>query len=152
LVEKSNLADYWKTAPNTDEGKRLNVRHPEYDRFRAGLTALAPDFVVSYIRAIYKDDLYFHNPDAQRPCGAVPTPFAAGPFDALTVFCLDTSHEAMLCPELKKWHKHLNDVRYRAIHRLAGSGRGAQHGAGSESVRDKNIPDSPRTRNTEPKQ
>jgi hypothetical protein len=116
LVENLKLADYWKTAPNTDQGKRLNVQHPEYDRFQVGLKILAPDFVVSYIRATYKNDLYFYNPDAQRRCGAVPIPFAAGPFDPLTVYCLHGRHEALLCPELKKWSEHLHDnVRYRAI-------------------------------------
>ena len=67
LVEHCNLAAEWKTAPNTDEGKRQNVRRPEYDQFQVRLTTLAPDFVISYIRALYKDIQYFHNPDAQRP-------------------------------------------------------------------------------------
>ena len=116
LVEYCKLSENWKTAPKTDEGKRQNVCSPEYNRFQAGLTTIAPDFVISYFRAIYKDTQHMYNPDAYRRCNTLPIPFAAGPFDALTVFCLHSGHEALLCHELKKWSEQLHcNVFYRAI-------------------------------------
>jgi hypothetical protein len=116
LVEYCKLSEDWKTAPNTDEGRRRNVGSPDYNLFQAGLKTIAPDFVISYFRAIYKDKQHMYNPDAQRRCNTVPIQFAAGPFDALTVFCLHSKHEGLLCHELKKWSEQLHgNVFYRAI-------------------------------------
>lgn len=89
LIESCELTDDWKLAPITDEAKRRNVQRPEYSKVQAGLIALVLDFLISFIRAMYGDRPHYSYPGAKRPCGADPIPFASGPFDALTVFCLD---------------------------------------------------------------
>ena len=83
----------------------------------SGASALSGSgLVISYIRATYGDTKHTHIPNQRLQCGTDPVPFTAGPFDAVTVYCLDIAHEALLCPEVKKWRDHLhNKVRPRVI-------------------------------------
>ena len=105
-------------APASEEGLRANILRPDgwYKEMQKGLAEVAHPFVLSYIRAKYGDRPHAYNPSEQVPCGCPHTPFATGPFDAVTAYLLDTDHEALVCPALRRWRHHLRtNVRGGAI-------------------------------------
>jgi hypothetical protein len=105
-------------APASKEGLRANILRPDgwYKEMQIGLADVAHPFVLSYIRAKYGDRPHAYNPSEQVPCGCPRTPFATGPIDAVTAYLLDTDHEALVCPALRRWRHHLRtNIRGRAI-------------------------------------
>jgi len=108
-------------APHSDEELLRNIARPNgwYTRVRDSLSAIAPLFVISFIRAVYGDKLFSYNPDRRPEYGEEPIPFAAGPIDAVTAYCLASNHELLNCPMLARWYRNLHtNVRARAIDTL----------------------------------
>ena len=101
--------------PNGSEACRANIVRDGgawYRAVQASMSAVYPQFILSYLRATYKSNLYASNPDALIDPNR--GPFTAGSWDAVTVYRLDAGHVALLCPKLKAWHRHLHtNVRLR---------------------------------------
>ena len=119
MLASANEQD--EDAPLSDEELLRNIARPNgwYTRVRDSLSAIAPLFVISFIRAVYGDKLFSYNPDRRPEYGEEPIPFAAGPIDAVTAYCLASNHELLNCPMLARWYRNLHtNVRARAIDTL----------------------------------
>ena len=78
-----------------------------YSKVRISMHVIVFQFVISLLRAIYEGKAHGFNPNKRYEYE--PEKFAFGLlWDAVTVFCLDTDHVALLCPNLKGWHTHLH--------------------------------------------
>jgi hypothetical protein len=78
-----------------------------YIKVRSSMHVTVFQFVLSMLRAVYAGKAHGFNPNKQYE--HEPDLFALGLlWDALTVFCLDTGHVALLCPRLREWHIYLH--------------------------------------------
>jgi hypothetical protein len=78
-----------------------------YAKVRRSLTQVVFLFFLSFIQAMYGGEAFDHNPNKRNEHDSAKFALELA-WDALTVFCMDADHVALLCLHLNDWHTYLH--------------------------------------------
>lgn len=78
-----------------------------YAQVRRSLTQVVFLFFLSFIQAMYGGESFDHNPNKRNEHDSAKFALELA-WDALTVFCMDADHVALLCLHLNDWHTYLH--------------------------------------------